>query len=257
MQCIKYKTAFICRVLITKRTFPYLAFSRCFTYCCCSLITFKVLTSIVLLGKACHYTRETKRTASNSRQADASVTPPPSPTSLKRRLSDPSFAAANSPRVEEVARSSCLKRSRSLGNKLNVKFSISDRDIHLNTNLNNTNSSSSSLTAAALGTDALVVEPRERSASDVSATTALLNEIDSNRNLMPSNSTVSLQNVGLNEEFIKDSQQQQQQQQQQESQEGDTVPPESGDNSELKQRKPPPKPLNEIDRYTMCSNRII
>ena len=213
-----------------------------------------MLTSIVLLGKACHYTRETKRTASSSRQADASVTPPPSPTSLKRRLSDPSFAAANSPRVEEVARSSCLKRSRSLGNKLNVKFSISDRDIHLNTNLNNTNSSSSSLATAALDTDALVVEPRERSESDVSATTALLNEIDSNRNLMPSNSTVSLQNVGLNEEFIKDSQQQQQQQ---ESQEGDTVPPESGDNSELKQRKPPPKPLNEIDRYTMCSNRII
>ena len=55
-----------------------------------------------------------------------------------------------------------------------------------------------------------------------------------------SNSTVSLASVGLNEEFVKDT----------------GSAPLVTDGKPQKQGLPP-KPLNEIDRYTMCSNRII
>lgn len=60
-----------------------------------------------------------------------------------------------------------------------------------------------------------------------------------------SNSTVSLQSVGLNEEYVKDV---------------FTVVSPTAKGTELKQRRVesrPAKPLSEIDRYTMCSNRII
>ena len=61
---------------------------------------------------------------------------------------------------------------------------------------------------------------------------------------MLSNSTVSLQSVGLNEDYVKDV----------------AVLSPTAKGSELKQRRPqapPVQPLSEIDRYTMCSNRII
>ena len=56
-----------------------------------------------------------------------------------------------------------------------------------------------------------------------------------------SNSTVSLSSVGLNEDFVNDN-----------SREG--LPLVVGTD---KSKRPPPKPLHEVDRYTMCSNRII
>lgn len=57
-----------------------------------------------------------------------------------------------------------------------------------------------------------------------------------------SNSTVSLQSVGLNDEFVKDAN-------------SEETPPGTAD-AQAK-TKIPTKPLHEIDRYTMCSNRII
>jgi hypothetical protein len=67
-----------------------------------------------------------------------------------------------------------------------------------------------------------------------------------------SNSTVSLQSVGLNEDYVKDNS----------SQKPEMVLTQRKNpapNSPKKENKPPKiqKPLSEIDRYTMCSNRII
>lgn len=72
------------------------------------------------------------------------------------------------------------------------------------------------------------------------------------------NSTVSLQSVGLNEDYVRD-------------QEGNLSPspntskPQSNQSGELRQRKPeenksqkpPPPPLSEVDRFSMVSNRIV
>ena len=64
-----------------------------------------------------------------------------------------------------------------------------------------------------------------------------------------SNSTVSLASVELNAEFIKDNNAVL-------PPDGQTSKQENGaDQSQLRQRVP--KPLEDIDRYTMCSNRIV
>ena len=63
----------------------------------------------------------------------------------------------------------------------------------------------------------------------------------SNKALL-SNSTVNLSSVELNEEFVKDT--------------GIVTKPPEKNGTDPKKGKPQ-KPLSEIDRYTMCSNRII
>lgn len=58
-----------------------------------------------------------------------------------------------------------------------------------------------------------------------------------------SNSTVSLNCMSLNEQLI--------------AEESEAVPSVVEPKAEEKPARPPPKPLHEVDRYTMCSNRII
>ena len=73
----------------------------------------------------------------------------------------------------------------------------------------------------------------------------LLKQTSLNAKHLLSNSTVSLASVSLNEDFLQDTKKA------------------SSDKSELKHRggkdkkEKPAVPLNEIDRYTMCNNRII
>ena len=176
-----------------------------------SLITLKVLISIVLLGKSCDYIKESKKAKDTKPAAKSESASAPSPPSKHKNP-----ASAQSRDDFDLKSPGLHRRSKSVGRDLNVTFS-------------NTSSF-----------------------SDVSLadTDTSLNRHISMTKPMFSNSTVSLQSVGLNEDFIKDS-----------TKEPSTPPLDIHSNA-LKQRKSdknrePPKPLSEVDRYTMCSNRII
>lgn len=142
----------------------------------CSLITFKIFNSIILLGLACDYIQASK--ASKQAAQDAQTHDINSPTGHKR--------------------------SKSLVENLHT-----------------------------------LSRPTVRNAEEeYPMTPSFLTQTSLNSKLYLSNSTVSLTSVSLNEDFL------------------DKKAPEV----EVKQRKDkekkPSPPLNEIDRYTMCSNRI-
>ena len=164
-----------------------------------SLLSLKVLNSIVLLGKSADFIHENK---------DQPATSPDPHRTMPRSHSFTSIHfSTKQPCTDDMALDSALrqkmKRSQSLGSSIN--------------------------SAPDSPTGGAPVSPGKD---------------ESLKPLFSSNSTVSLQSVGLNEEYIKDR--------------------DTGAGSQptsLTQRtnttKKPQKPLSEIDRYTMCSNRII
>ena len=199
-----------------------------------------MLNSIILLGKACYYTQQTKKKSSPS-SSSTSISSPNIFNNAedvfntkinrhpKRRCSDPSLNFTIG--VEEIIKQSCMKRSTSVSGKLNVTFSdCEDSDIVKQSNIKKLDGSIS----------------MDESIQSQPLTPKLLF----------SNSTVSLQSVGLNDEFVKDSKADSSESNEIEETKvikGANLPEVS---SEVKNRKTP-TPLNEIDRYTMCSNRII
>ena len=171
------------------------------------------------------YTTTLKESSPSKKDQQAS-SPRTKPLNSKRRLSDTTLAPASLTSevtgVQELPHplNSCMKRSRSHNERLNVKFS--DADDAFNTNNLNVSSAQT---------------------HDVSTESSRTLE----QSQLMSNSTVSLQSVQLNAEFEADLQQTEQK----------TVVASSEETTLTQRRKPPAKPLSEIDRYTMCSNRII
>ena len=173
-----------------------------------SLVTVKVLISIVLAGKAIDYITENKerekREANERKNKEHNL--------IKRKSSwDPSYSASKVPD---------LHRSKSVGAVLHKTHK---RQLSDDVNIKPSAKSSENMTVKE------IVKLNPPLASSQSK--ALF-----------SNSTVSLESMGLNEELIKDKDTQEK----------------SG--SELKHRGDKKKkeiPLHEIDRYDMCSNRII
>ena len=161
---------------------------------CCSLVTFKVLNSIVLLGLACGYISDNKQKEAAATAAAESVAPP----------------------ADSFSDSISFKRSDHVVKHLHRSHSISGSM--------NTSVQEGALSPPILGGHCITPSLTPKG--------------------LLSNSTVSLQSVGLNEDYVKDV----------------TVVSPTAKGTELKRRKPEPrpaKPLSEIDRYTMCSNRII
>ena len=164
---------------------------------CCSLVTFKVLNSIVLLGLACGYINDNKQkeaAAAAATTAAQSVAPP----------------------ADSFSDSISFKRNDHVIKHLHRSHSISGSM--------NTSVQEGTLSPPILGGHCITPSLTPKG--------------------LLSNSTVSLQSVGLNEDYVKDV----------------TVVSPTAKGTELKRRKPEPrpaKPLSEIDRYTMCSNRII
>lgn len=161
-----------------------------------SLVTFKVLNSIVLLGLACNYIHDNKQKepTATATAAAQSETPP----------ADSFSGGINFKRIDLAVKH--LHRSHSISGSMNMS-------------------------------------PLETTVSPAHLGHCLTPSLTPKSLL--SNSTVSLQSVGLNEDYVQDL--------------SNVVSPTSK-GTELKRRKPEPrqaKPLSEIDRYTMCSNRII
>lgn len=202
------------------------------------LASCKVFISIMLQYIASKYTTKLKEDASKKESPPQRERAPPAGVT-KRRLSDttlPSTSAlSETAGVQEVALSSCMKRSRSHNGRLNVKFSDPEESRVYNTN--NTNSLSSG--AAAL--------------PDVTTEVTSARTLDECK--LMSNSTVSLQSMRLNAEFMADLQQAEQTSGAQVD--NNSTRSDSDDMTLTQRRKPPAKPLSEIDRFTMCSNRII
>ncbi len=169
-----------------------------------SLVTFKVLISIVLAGKAVDYINENKEREKREEQERKNK----EHNLIKRKSSwDPSYSASKVPD---------LHRSKSVGAVLHKthKRQLSD-DVNIKPS----------------------VKSNEKEIVKMNPPLAA-----SQSKALFSNSTVSLESMGLNEELIKDKE----------------SPEKSG--TELKHRGDKKKkeiPLHEIDRYDMCSNRII
>ena len=165
---------------------------------CCSLVTFKVLNSIVLLGLACSYIHDNKQ---KEVAAAATSNVSAATTQMKAPPVDSFSDGINFKRIDLAIKN--LHRSHSVAGAMNMPPLEST-----------------------LALPGQCITPCLTPKS------------------MLSNSTVSLQSVGLNEDYVKDV----------------AVMSPTSKGSELKQRRPqatPTQPLSEIDRYTMCSNRII
>lgn len=184
---------------------------------CFSLLSFKVLISIVLAGKAIEYIAEHKereRLEAEEKKSKQQII-------LKRKSSwDPSYSAH---RVSEIT------RSKSVGARLNQtahKRQHSD-DVNIKSN---------------------ITTETEITVADIVKSSPPLTQAKP----LFSNSTVSLESVGLNEEMMRGKS---------DSKSTETLLTQvrqrtiSGSKSAKKDKKE--IPLHEIDRYDMCSNRII
>ena len=174
-----------------------------------------------------------KQKAANQ-EKEKEEAPPPNP--ISRRLSDPSFQTSTG--VEDIGVRSCFKRCTSLSGKMNVTFSDLNRE------------------CMGVETNATTSTIGEQSSEDTFVLENSLQDSMMTKKSLFSNSTVSLQSVGLNEEFIKDTQQCGVTSGTHSGENG-TVSPTKEDSSKDTKKARPQKPLSEIDRYTMCSNRII
>lgn len=183
---------------------------------CCSLVTFKVLNSIILLGKAYDLIEENKQTASSKAETKQVPSMPLLPTSKD----DLELLAMPKVSSMELSNDQMLRRSQSLVDLATEK------------------------------------EPMPEPTPDVDLdSTAYLRSSSFATNSLLYNSMVSLQSVGLNDEFIED------------TQEGEPVVLSSSSSGSLRHRETPSKdkkadntetqPLSEVDRYTMVCNRII
>lgn len=180
------------------------------------LVTFKVLNSIILLGKAYDLIEENKQTASSKAETKQVPSMPLLPTSKD----DLELLAMPKVSSMELSNDQMLRRSQSLVDLATEK------------------------------------EPMPEPTPDVDLdSTAYLRSSSFATNSLLYNSMVSLQSVGLNDEFIED------------TQEGEPVVLSSSSSGSLRHRETPSKdkkadntetqPLSEVDRYTMVCNRII
>ena len=180
---------------------------------CFSLMSFKVLISIVLAGKAIDYIAEHKE----RERMEAEEKKNKQQIHLRRKSSwDPTYSAH---RVSE------LIRSKSVGARLNQtahKRQHSD-DVNIRSTI-------------AVDKD-LTVENIVNLSPPLNQSKPLF-----------SNSTVSLESVGLNEEMMRDNAELRTQATPSQVRQRTTI----GSKSTKKEI-----PLHEIDRYDMCSNRII
>ena len=178
-----------------------------------SLVSFKVLISIVLAGKAINYIAEHKE----REKAEAEEKKSKQQILLKRKSSwDPSYSA------HKVAE---LTRSKSVGARLNQ--TAHKRQHSDDVNIRSTVVVDKDLT----GEKGVEIPP----------------PLTQSKPLF-SNSTVSLESVGLNEEMIRDKLDSKDKTSPSQVRQRTT----SGSKSAKKEI-----PLHEIDRYDMCSNRII
>lgn len=188
-----------------------------FCYHCCSLVTFKVLNSIILLGKAYDLIEENKHTASSKAEPKQQGIPSMPPTSKD----DLELLAMPKVSSMELSGDQMLRRSQSLVDLASEKDPT----------------------------------PGEETPDVDLDSTAYLRSSSFATNSLLYNSMVSLQSVGLNDEFVED------------AQEGEPFVLGSPSSASMRHRETPSKdkkadnnetqPLSEVDRYTMVCNRII
>ena len=176
-------------------------------------MSFKVLISIVLAGKAIDYIAEHKE----RERAEAEEKKSKQQIFLKRKSSwDPSYSAH---KVKE------LTRSKSVGARLN-------QTAHKRQHSDDVNIKST------------IVVDKDLTVENIVELSAPLTQSKP----LFSNSTVSLESVGLNEEMMRDKSESKSKSSPSQVRQRTT----SGSKSTKKEI-----PLHEIDRYDMCSNRII
>lgn len=182
------------------------------------LVTFKVLNSIVLLGKAYDLIEENKQMASSKagKETESKSVPTAAQSTSKDDLD-----LLSTPKTEHNAERT-IRRTQSLVDLVTEKEIVEEQE-----------------------TDDLI---------DVDSLGLLRQSSFASHSLL-CNSTVSLQSVGLNDEFIQD------------IREGGMSTGRQSPSANVRHQETPNKdrkaensemqPLSEVDRYTMCSNRII